>query len=118
MQTTEIKYAIMDRVTGKLLTYYQSISVNYFITDEDGVFETWYTDTLTQAHLVFSASPNKRGSYANPVHGIDISPDSHCVVKVTMVCNVEIVEQIRIDSDEDFNVYFNQHLAKYLDQEI
>lgn len=89
MQTTEIKYAIMDRVTGKLLDYYKSFTGTYLTISGEGS-ATWLLSSLKVASKVFEGK--EEGTYTDPILVIDISPESHCVVKVTMVCHVEIVE--------------------------
>lgn len=96
MQTTEIKYAIMDRVTGKLLTYYNLIDSYGEIQVRLGSHaydKVWYINDIYGAYYVLSnTSDSTNNSDEVPRHMINISPASHCVVKVTMVCHVEIVE--------------------------
>ena len=87
MKTTEIKYAIMDRVTGKLLDYYESFTSTYLTSAGSA---TWLTSSLAVAAHVFEGT--EEGTYTNPILMVNISPSSHCVVKVTMVCTVEIIE--------------------------
>lgn len=103
MQTTEIKYAIMDRVTGKLLTYYTSpneggccVPTQYILSRcGDSI---WYCNTVERANYVIGKNTLwHNADYYTPSHGVDISQATHCVVKVTMVCDVEIVEQIRLN---------------------
>lgn len=100
MQTTEIKYAIMDRVTGKLLTY-NHVSDDWYPTSNklfkfstDSKKPVWYISDKDDAFFMLNNRLNYgAANYNTPSHGgLKISPDSHCVVKVTMVCNVEIVE--------------------------
>ena len=100
MKTTEIKYAIMDRVTGKLLTYETEENVgSYACVDTSHtlhiyeIFPVWYVEDVDTAKYVLENNTYwYNATYNHPKHGIDISPASHCVVKVTMVCTVEILE--------------------------
>lgn len=100
MQTTEVKYAIMDRVTGKLLTYSTSDNTGgYACVPETHTLSNckldpvWYADEWDAVKYVLeNNTPWYNADKEHPKHGINISPDSHCVVKVTMVCNVEILE--------------------------
>lgn len=93
MQTTQIKYAIMDRVTGKLLTYYHSLKDEYHL-ESDQTQPTWFVEAMEDACSVVDGFGETAlyGDYKHPVKDVDISPASHCVVKVTMVCDVEILK--------------------------
>lgn len=93
----QVKYAIANKVTGELLTYHTSsnedgdfcVEIQYILS-ESKYKPTWYHHTLKGALYVLSHDTAwYNADEDTPSHGVDISPDTHKVVRVTIVTTVE-----------------------------
>jgi hypothetical protein len=93
----QVKYAIVNKKTGEMLTYYTSsnsggdccVDVQYVLW-ESKYDPVWYHDNEQGALYVLSNDTKwYNADIDTPSHGKDISPETHKVVKVTITHLIE-----------------------------